>query len=154
MQVSQRPLRGWRRESGNDGGFTLIELLIVIVVLGILAGIVVFAVQNLGGQSALASCQSDYKTVETAVEAYKAEMGNYPDGTPTVGSGIQTDSDPSANTNAAGATSGLGSELPNTSNVSPNNVAELITPAGPWLKSVPQNGSHYLSGLPMTARGR
>src|SRR3974390_1666336 len=61
-----------------DQGFTLIELLIVIVILGILAAIVVFAVQNLTGQSAAASCQSQYKTVETAVEAYKAQIGAYP----------------------------------------------------------------------------
>ena len=59
-------------------GFTLIELLIVIVILAILAAIVVFAVQNLGGQSARAACQSDYKTVETALEAYKAQTGAYP----------------------------------------------------------------------------
>jgi general secretion pathway protein G len=63
---------------GREGGFTLIELLIVIVILGILAAIVVFAVQNLTGQSATASCGSDYKTVETAAEAYLAQEGQYP----------------------------------------------------------------------------
>ena len=66
-----------RRDNG-EGGFTLIELLIVIVVLGILAAIVVFAVQNLAGTSAQAACKTDFKTVETAVEAYKAETGSYP----------------------------------------------------------------------------
>ncbi len=74
----------------DDDGFTLIELLLVVVVLAILAGIVVFAVQNLRSQSAQAAWQSDLKTVENAVESYKAEMGNYPDGTPC-GIGSQTD---------------------------------------------------------------
>jgi general secretion pathway protein G len=78
MQATLERLRQRREERGDEGGFTLIELLIVIVVLGILAAIVVFAVQNLTGQSAAAGCQSDYKTVETAAEAYKAQMGNYP----------------------------------------------------------------------------
>jgi general secretion pathway protein G len=78
MQNTIERLRRRREELDDQGGFTLIELLIVIVVLGILAAIVVFAVQNLTGQSAASGCQSDYKTVETAAEAYKAQMGTYP----------------------------------------------------------------------------
>jgi general secretion pathway protein G len=78
MQNTIERLRRRREELDDQGGFTLIELLIVIVVLGILAAIVVFAVQNLTGQSAASGCQSDYKTVETAAEAYKAQMGAYP----------------------------------------------------------------------------
>jgi general secretion pathway protein G len=69
-----------RRQSvlkDREGGFTLIELLIVIVILGILAAIVVFAVQNLTGQSKLSACQAQYRTVETAQEAYKAQVGTY-----------------------------------------------------------------------------
>ena len=78
MESSLERLRRRREELADEGGFTLIELLIVIVVLGILAAIVVFAVQNLTGQASTAGCQSDYKTVETAAEAYKAQMGAYP----------------------------------------------------------------------------
>jgi general secretion pathway protein G len=79
MQSTMERLRARRANlEGREGGFTLIELLIVIVVLGILAAIVVFAVQNLTGQSTASGCQSDYKTVETAAEAYKAQMGAYP----------------------------------------------------------------------------
>ncbi len=81
MQATLERLRQRRDEMGDEGGFTLIELLIVIVILGILAAIVVFAVQNLTGSSAQASCGSDFKTVETAAEAYKAQVTTYPDAT-------------------------------------------------------------------------
>ena len=60
----------------REDGFTLIELLIVIVILGILAAIVVFAVGNTGKDSAKSACQSDAKTLETAQEAYYAEHHN------------------------------------------------------------------------------
>ncbi|HET9657481.1 MAG TPA: prepilin-type N-terminal cleavage/methylation domain-containing protein [Kineosporiaceae bacterium] len=68
-----------REARENDGGFTLIELLIVIVVLGVLAGIVVFGVSKFRGDSALAACQAEMKTVQTAEEAYFAKNNAYTD---------------------------------------------------------------------------
>jgi general secretion pathway protein G len=63
----------------GEGGFTLIELLIVIVILGILAAIVVFAVGTTGSNSAQAACKADAKSVEVALESYKAQnKSTYP----------------------------------------------------------------------------
>jgi prepilin-type N-terminal cleavage/methylation domain-containing protein len=56
----------------NESGFTLIELLIVIVILGVLSGIVVFAVSGITGRSQAAACKTDLATVQTASEAYNA----------------------------------------------------------------------------------
>lgn len=64
----------------NQNGFTLTELLIVIVILGVLAGIVVFAVSGITDRGTKAACQADVRTVITAVEAYHAEKGSYPGG--------------------------------------------------------------------------
>lgn len=69
-----------RLDAGRQDGFTLIELLIVIVILGILAGIVVFAVGNARSDSELGACQATKSTIETAAEAFKAKSptGAYP----------------------------------------------------------------------------
>ena len=61
----------------NEKGFTLIELLIVVVILGVLAGIVVFAVGAFDDEGVQAACKSDKKNVEIASEAYFAKTGSY-----------------------------------------------------------------------------
>jgi len=67
-----------RKQRAGEGGFTLIELLIVIVILGILAAVVVFAVGGITDKGKASACKSDLKTVETAQEAYYAgsNLGN------------------------------------------------------------------------------
>ena len=62
-------------QNEREGGFTLIELLIVIVVLGILAGIVVFGVATFREDSQLAACKADLKTISVAQDAYNAKTG-------------------------------------------------------------------------------
>jgi prepilin-type N-terminal cleavage/methylation domain-containing protein len=63
-------------EVEKDQGFTLVELLIVIVILGILATIVVFAVRGITDQGQESSCKATAKTYEVAIEAYYARWGN------------------------------------------------------------------------------
>ena len=72
-----RTLNKRLEESRRDGGFTLIELLIVIVILGVLAGIVVFAVQGITDRGTTSACRATVKTVEVASEAFYAKNGVY-----------------------------------------------------------------------------
>ena len=68
-----------RRARRDESGFTLIELLIVIVILGILAAIVVFAVNGIQDRGTASACKADVETVTVAAEAYDAQHGNYAD---------------------------------------------------------------------------
>jgi general secretion pathway protein G len=78
------------RNPGGEAGFTLMELLIVIVVLGVIAGIVVFALSGVSAQAAVAACKSDASSVESAVSDYNAETG----GQPTVTAALLTTGNP------------------------------------------------------------
>jgi len=74
------------QEKRNEEGFTLIELLIVIIVLGILAAIVVFAVASTKHDSVAASCKTDVKSVELSAEAANVHLSAYP--TPPINSAV------------------------------------------------------------------
>jgi prepilin-type N-terminal cleavage/methylation domain-containing protein len=108
-----RELQRRRADEGFDG-FTLIELLIVIVVIAILAATVIFALGGVTGSSAQAACNSDAKSVEVAVTAFKNFPGN-------------GDNWPGASATANGATTN----------------ADLTGGANPYLRTYPQPNSHY-----------
>ncbi len=72
----------------NESGFTLIELLIVIVILGVLAGVVVFSVSGISSRGKAEACKATVKTVQVAGEAYYAKNSAYaanPDALTTAG---------------------------------------------------------------------
>jgi prepilin-type N-terminal cleavage/methylation domain-containing protein len=83
----QNMLTRARKAREGEGGFTLIELLIVIVILGVLAGIVVFSVRGITDRGEASACKSEVATVQTAVESYYAQTGGYPTATSDLTSG-------------------------------------------------------------------
>ena len=63
----------------QDKGFTLVELLIVIVILGILATVTVFAVRGITERGQTNACDIDQRTLDTAIEAFYAQYQRDPD---------------------------------------------------------------------------
>jgi prepilin-type N-terminal cleavage/methylation domain-containing protein len=57
----------------DEEGFTLIELLIVIIILGILAGIVIFAAGGLGDKGQKSACKTDAEVLRTAEEGFLSQ---------------------------------------------------------------------------------
>ncbi len=145
IDLSALARRGLRVGVATSAGFTLLELLIVMAVLGILAAIVIFSLQGVGRSATVAACQSDFATTTEAVDAYRLQMGNYPDGT---GSATATDADlATAPAFTPGAAPGgvnavrAGGELLVSGATLPNvggNDNE-----GPWLKQAPGHGGSY-----------
>jgi prepilin-type N-terminal cleavage/methylation domain-containing protein len=66
-----------------ERGFTLVELLVVIVILGILAAVVVFAVGGTEEDAKVKACLTERSSVEAAVEAFRSQFPD--DGQPDTG---------------------------------------------------------------------
>jgi prepilin-type N-terminal cleavage/methylation domain-containing protein len=70
-------LYGWFNKNlrGKKGqqGFTLIELLVVVTILGVLAAIVTLSLVGLTTNANIQSCNAEYKTVQSAIDAYMAD---------------------------------------------------------------------------------
>ena len=58
------------RDDSPDGGFSLIEMLVVIVIVAILAAMVTLAVGSITDKGKSSACGEDYRTIQTAEEAF------------------------------------------------------------------------------------
>jgi general secretion pathway protein G len=63
---------------GNDRGFTLIELMVVIVILGILAGLIIPRIMGRPDEARAAKARIQIESLETALKLYKLDNNTYP----------------------------------------------------------------------------
>lgn len=128
MKRTYKKLR--QRRSGKDvEGFTLIEILIVIVVLGILAAVVIYALGGIGSKSAVASCEADGSTVSAALADFNninPHLISMIQGTNQV-SDVDFNSPPSSYSDATSADAVLTNK----------------SLGGPFIQSWPNNYPHY-----------
>lgn len=62
----------------NSRGFTLIELMVVIVILGILAGLIVPRIMGRPEEAKQLKAKIQIESLETALKLYKLDNGGYP----------------------------------------------------------------------------
>jgi general secretion pathway protein G len=62
----------------KQDGFTLIEIMVVLIIIAIMASFVVPSVINRPDQARFTKVKNDILTIESALDLYKLDNGNYP----------------------------------------------------------------------------
>jgi general secretion pathway protein G len=62
----------------NQKGFTLIEIMVVVIILGLLAGLVLPKILGREEEARLSSAKLQIKALENALDGYKLDNGLYP----------------------------------------------------------------------------
>jgi len=65
-------------DSRRARGFTLIEILVVIVILGILAGLIVPRIMDRPDQARIVAAKADIAAIMNALKLYRLDNGAYP----------------------------------------------------------------------------
>lgn len=66
------------RRDVKAAGFTLIEMMVVVIILGILAGMVVPRLMGRPEQAKQVRAEADIRALETALRLYRLDNGRYP----------------------------------------------------------------------------
>src|SRR5438445_11296090 len=89
-ETARRRLRACRVSFGNSRGFSLIELLVVIIILGLLAGLVGPRLFSRVGQSKQAAARAQIELFSAALDQYRLDVGSYPASAAGLGAVVRT----------------------------------------------------------------
>ena len=67
-----------RQKKNTQAGFTLIELMVVIVILGLLAGVIIPRFMGETDKAKVATAKMQIASLESALKMYKLDNGSYP----------------------------------------------------------------------------
>jgi general secretion pathway protein G len=67
-----------RQKKNSQAGFTLIELMVVIIILGVLAGMIIPRAMGRPDEARQAKAKIQIESFESALKLYKLDNGNYP----------------------------------------------------------------------------
>jgi general secretion pathway protein G len=71
-------MKATHRMQRRQAGFTLIEIMVVVIIIGLLAGIVVPNVMDSLDKANVQKARADFKTLQTALKLYRIDNFNYP----------------------------------------------------------------------------
>ncbi|MFC1823018.1 type II secretion system major pseudopilin GspG [Thermodesulfobacteriota bacterium] len=69
----------WSESQKQHHGFTLIEIMVVIVILGILAGLIVPRIMSRPEEARRTKAALQLRSIQSALQLYKLDNGVYPD---------------------------------------------------------------------------
>jgi general secretion pathway protein G len=67
-----------KNKQNMQAGFTLIELMVVIIILGVLAGLIIPRVMGRPDEARQAKAKIQIESIESALKLYKLDNGSYP----------------------------------------------------------------------------
>jgi len=70
--------RRHRPISDSEAGLTLIEMLVVLVIIGVIAGMIVMNVANRPDEARVTTARTDMRTISAALKMYRLDNGDYP----------------------------------------------------------------------------
>lgn len=71
-------MRKYAKDKNRQGGFTLIELMVVIIILGVLAGLIIPRVMGRPDEARQAKAKMQIESLDSALKLYKLDNGGYP----------------------------------------------------------------------------
>lgn len=69
---------GQRTIADPEAGLTLIEMLVVLVIIGVIAGMIVVNVANRPDEARVTTAKTDMRTISAALKMYRLDNGDYP----------------------------------------------------------------------------